>query len=366
MQHQSLPHHLHLPLTRLAASFNSVTTSYKFYWLLVLLAHVQSGEGKTVSIHHLLIQMVKLAWYPSRYYKLSFGSQDKLAPLAAMLSRDTVENLESINDSGLHREIEKLGRYVPYRFLRPFFAAQTRGLRDYKVSTKLQSLAAEAFAAGDSYPLYRFIGENGKMIELHPMWYDYFRSHLSIIRAFCFWHLVSYLQKHNPNVPGIPNKLFEPQNRVMTRAVQFWQTALNELPGLRCIYSGDILSKDDFSIDHFIPWSFVTHDLLWNLTPTSKSINSAKGNCLPKFERYFTPFCAHQYQAFQAVAQHNRAKLLDDYVVLFKANSIQEIRSLQESDFEAVLRRELSPQFQIAQNLGFMTDWEYQGWKNKG
>jgi HNH endonuclease len=38
---------------------------------------------------------------------------------------------------------------------------------------------------------------------------------------------------------------------------------------------------DAFSIDHFLPWSFVAHDLLWNLTPVFGTTNSKKGDALP-------------------------------------------------------------------------------------
>lgn len=46
------------------------------------------------------------------------------------------------------------------------------------------------------------------------------------------------------------------------------------------IYIGQILTENDISIDHFVPWSYVAHDEMWNLNPTTKSINSSKRNNL--------------------------------------------------------------------------------------
>lgn len=37
----------------------------------------------------------------------------------------------------------------------------------------------------------------------------------------------------------------------------------------------------EISIDHYVTWSFVLHDELWNLIPTFKNINSYKGNNIP-------------------------------------------------------------------------------------
>lgn len=52
---------------------------------------------------------------------------------------------------------------------------------------------------------------------------------------------------------------------------------------MRCIYSGEPV-LDDFSLDHFVPWSFGVHDWIWNLVPARKSANSRKGLRLPTDE----------------------------------------------------------------------------------
>lgn len=51
------------------------------------------------------------------------------------------------------------------------------------------------------------------------------------------------------------------------------------------------LNDKNISIDHFVPWSYVAHDELWNLTPTTRSINSSKSNNLPDWNRYFPILC---------------------------------------------------------------------------
>ncbi len=49
-------------------------------------------------------------------------------------------------------------------------------------------------------------------------------------------------------------------------------------------YTGKILDKNDISVDHVIPWSFMYSDDIWNLVLTSKSYNSSKGNRVPTEE----------------------------------------------------------------------------------
>jgi hypothetical protein len=48
---------------------------------------------------------------------------------------------------------------------------------------------------------------------------------------------------------------------------------------LRCIYSQAMLTGVE-SLDHYVPWSFVLHDRIWNLVPVTLSANSAKSDRL--------------------------------------------------------------------------------------
>ncbi len=86
------------------------------------------------------------------------------------------------------------------------------------------------------------------------------------------------MQRCNPSTPAIANKLFPPQNREsLTNETKYWKLIL-EHSEINCIYSNAILKKESLSLDHYLPWSFVAHDQLWNLIPTIPSVNSAKSN----------------------------------------------------------------------------------------
>jgi hypothetical protein len=53
-----LPPSSRLPVEHLATSFNSVTNSYKFYWLLAILEHLKETQSRSVSIDQLVARMV--------------------------------------------------------------------------------------------------------------------------------------------------------------------------------------------------------------------------------------------------------------------------------------------------------------------
>jgi CRISPR/Cas system Type II protein with McrA/HNH and RuvC-like nuclease domain len=54
----------------------------------------------------------------------------------------------------------------------------------------------------------------------------------------------------------------------------------------RCFYTNATLveGKGKIAVNHFIPWSFVHSDNLWNFVLTTPSLNSRKSNKLPSNE----------------------------------------------------------------------------------
>jgi hypothetical protein len=50
-------------------------------------------------------------------------------------------------------------------------------------------------------------------IEIHPGWQLYLQQNRSVLTKFYLRHLTNYLQKNNPNVPSIAEKLFESQTK---------------------------------------------------------------------------------------------------------------------------------------------------------
>ncbi|WP_288087365.1 HNH endonuclease domain-containing protein [Roseiflexus sp.] len=369
----SLPYSSHLPVSALAASFNDVTNSYKFYWFLSILEKIKDEQRRTLPILDLLAHMLAMVWYPTNYFRLSFGKQDRLGGIAVLLGKraglpmNAAADLiaEAVlrhvsSDDDLGKSILNLARYVPYRFLRPFFAQDLRGIRDTEVNSRIMGLAFSVFHDPVSPCLYRFVKLQQLCIEIQPLWFDYLQQNLSILRGFCLWHLVQYLQKNNPNVPNIAGKLFEPQERDLRQAREFWNIVLEQKGWLECIYSGSELERGQFTLDHFIPWSFVTHDALWNIVPASRSANSSKSDNLPKIEHYFDAFSSAQFEAVKIVSERRSfARLLEDHVLLFKVASQDDFLLMDPESFRKTLFNSIAPQIQIARNMGFPSEWVY-------
>ncbi len=368
-----LPKSKHLPIHLLSTVFRNTQNSYKFYWFLSILEHVKETGENRIPLDELIARMVAKVWYPVNYFRIFFGKQDQLSQLVLTLKSETtlqdddnevkvldkiLSILKTSKNSGLGKKLRDLTRYVPYRFVRPWFATELRGLEDYKVSKLLKVFVGNERNRIGELCLYTIIQKPSLSIEIPQLWLSYLQEHNKILQEFCLWNLVSYLQKNNPNVPNLSEKLFAPKARDLSRARIFWKIVLSEQPQFVCIYSNVPVSAEKFSIDHFIPWRFVTHDLLWNLIPTLKFINSAKSDCIPSLDVYFDRFAKIQHLAFLTVYQTRKMKLLEDYSFLFR-KELKAVKNLSEVEFKNTLRSVLEPLVQIAANMGYESNWVY-------
>ncbi|WP_027303016.1 HNH endonuclease domain-containing protein [Rudanella lutea] len=366
-----LPESTELDISRLARVFADTTNSYKFYWLLAILDDLKENDRSIISLNDLALRMVANVWYPLDYFKLSFGSQDGFKPIADFVSarmvvdhsKNSLPVFEQLTTKLTHQElatvykmVDTRVRYVPYRFVRPFLSEFiTVEDKGDNVKNAIVHFSNTLFAVDPNRVMYRF---SKGAIEISSVWKDYLQKHQAILRGFTYWHLLRFLQKNNPIVVGLPDKLFKHSERDLKQAETFWKSYLQTHSALTCIYSGQLITRQNISLDHFLPWSYVVHDQLWNIIPTPKSVNSAKNNSLPSEVAYFEKYAQLQFDAFTFHAQNGHSKLLADYFALFG----QDLNSLQNQPyawFREGLERAVLPQLQTARNMGFAYPFIY-------
>jgi phage repressor protein C with HTH and peptisase S24 domain len=344
--------------------FNDTATSYKYVWFLALLSLIRRSEEKSILMSDILTEIAVIAWHPVCLYRLSLGRQDTLQK--AILAIREKSNLKPDADGKSIRgfvasspetqaALDYFKRHVPTRFLTPWFADKLRGVADYLRDGQIQRFARESQGTPFACPYWFDAGS----ICLNESWRMFLVENAAVAQAFAEYHLALYLQSRNPNVPGVVNKLRAPTQRQLTTARQFWrlvhadfqQSARAE--AFRDIYADQPLG-DSFAIDHFLPWSFVVHDLLWNLTPVEPTTNSRKNDVLPDLDLYLPRLAKLHFSAIQMAKK--RPKALEDYIDCFKLDA-SEMLALGENGFAAKYREVILPQAQIAINQGFQSGW---------
>lgn len=346
--------------------FKDTTNSYKLVWFLAILSLMKRSEERSLRLADMFTEMTVAAWHPVCLYRLSLGRQDKLQEVIQEIQKSS--NLQpNATPEAIRRfvagsaetqaKLEFFKRYVPTRFLTPWFADKLRGERNDAARTReIQAMAKESqttpFAS-----LYFFEHDS---IRLNDSWRSFLSENLGIVQSFAEHHVALYLQARNPNVPGVVNKLRAPTARQLTVARNFWRLVRTDFEKVskpaefRDIYSERQLG-DSFSIDHFLPWSFVVHDLLWNLTPVEAATNSSKNDVLPNLDLYLPRLAKLHFAAIEAAKK--RPKFLEDYTDCFKQDAAS-LLALGEIGFVTKYREVILPQAQIAMNQGFQSGWK--------
>jgi len=335
-------------------SMRRLTNSYKLYWLYAILDFISKGKN-SVSFDNILINMIALAWHSVITYKLSLGVQDKLSQLIEYINekyyvKENISHTGLINfiaeiieeDEKVYNEAAKLLKYVPYRLISSFYADELKGIKDYKKNNMIVDLADNRKA------IYRLEDER---IIINEKWIEYIKANRLIISGWLKLKLIKYLQNRNPNVPAIPFKLDLESNRNLNSARKYWRKVI-EINAVRGIYTDQLIEKSNFDVDHFIPWSFVLHNKIWNLTPTIKSVNYSKSDKLPDLNTYLDKFCDQQYKALKIAIKYNFSnKLLEDYLEIDSYINLS--KGPAKNHFFKSIKSTIKPLYQIASNQGF-------------
>ena len=354
-----IPQSDRLTTNRLGKIFSNTVATYKFFWFVSILQIHAKRDNPRIDVWEILVQMVANAWYPIHYFKLSFGKQDKLSEIVIKLHETTGIPIDAsvrevadtlwaqINDRTIKRCITDLKNNVPYRFLRPWIDTS---------DNRLMVAHSQALENGCLYSLHK-IGPVFYII-LNPAWDTYLHAHYNILMDFAYWNLTLFLQTRNPNVPAIPNKLIRPDGRnSLTKQHNYWDMVMTIGGPIHCIYTDKLLHPKDYDLDHFIPWSFVCHDLLWNLIPSNGSINSSKSNKLPDLDFYLPKLAALQHQSIKVMINANKEpKVMEDFVSL--GYSAKDLADMSSERFRELYDKTFNPISQIALNMGFET-WKY-------
>ena len=127
-------------------------------------------------------------------------------------------------------------------------------------------------------------------------------DHTVNILGWIQYEKVKWLQNNNPEVLGLVYKLTPTEEKVrkLKKVRDLWQDIM-EVQEIRDVFTGQPVKKKKYDIDHFIPWSFVMNDELWNLMPMDASLNSSKSNRLPKWNPFFQNFAQNQYLMYQMI-----------------------------------------------------------------
>ena len=338
-----VPRHPFLRTQALNRVFDNTAASYKFFWFLAVLELSRMSHGQ-LSLRELFVEMAAQAWHPVNLFRLSFDTKnadEKCVDQLQGVLREIAANEAKLSDglrpnsslieirSRLHgymRELGFLGDLVPMRFLSPFVNGRMpQGTPRHRINKEIIRIVDELKVSEDAAP-YHFTPGRDSLV-LHADWQAFFVEHAAILRGFVEIGLVRFLQAKNPTVPGLANMLRMPMARDLGRARNFWEQAnqahlTQHSASLTNLYTGRSLDGS-FVVDHFMPWSYVAHDYIWNTVPTDQFTNSSKNDRIPSVSRYVVGLAELHHFALRSAVKRSASgkadyQLLSDHMSLWR------------------------------------------------
>ena len=348
---------------------------YKFYWLEAIVHLVAEGVAET-TFDEIIDEMICNAWYSVREFHVhlsGLGSDgtvrdglerailrlSELGGLPANASTVEIRNEIKTHNKELYQAKEQLTHMVPYRALAGFFA--NAGEIVNWDSVRRLTAYVEAFDRNHTALPYTF-GTSSKLkkeIRFHPAWIRMIQDNTVSILGWIQYEKVKWLQNNNPEVPGLVYKLapMDEKMRKLGKVRKLWEGVLENRP-IQDVFTGQLIQEKKYDIDHFVPWSFVMNDELWNLMPMDSSLNSSKSNRLPKWDPFFRRFADNQYVMYELIQEYPGIHKL--YEGCFRDN-LHSIWAGQElyrpgntrETFESILEKNMLPVYDSARRQGY-------------
>jgi len=262
-------------LKYLVSSYNN--SSYKY---LVALSIIYSFNGqKRYTFEELLRFVIPFYFNMAVRFKIVERASGKIPKVIQNIIDYSEENR-------LNYLCEKDFDFLCKQNLRTFFACP---LSCFEPSKNRQSRLG--FPAQQPQNVAKIEGENTffkyslreKYIELTPKFYALLndRNMKDITKDIVLLALVRFLEKYN-TAPNLLHKISgEEPKRDLSKFKKIFTDKNSPLYCQYCCVCGQPLKnrgKEDFSLDHFIPFNYLYSDDIWNLIPAHKSCNSFKSN----------------------------------------------------------------------------------------
>jgi len=198
-----------------------------------------------------------------------------------------------------------------------------------------------------------------KEVFFQPLWIEMIQDNLVSILGWIQYEKMKWLQNNNPEVPGLVYKLspMDEKMRKLGKVKNLWESIL-DVTDIYDVFSENRIVSGQYDIDHFIPWSFVMNDELWNLMPMNPAMNASKSNRLPEWEPFFRRFADNQFVMYELIHEKPGIHRLFEGCYRDNLHSIWAGRELyipgnSKETFTAILEKNMRPVYDSARRQGY-------------
>lgn len=351
---------------------------YKFYWLEAIVNLISERKEET-TFNEIIDEMIANAWYSVVEFHIHLSGvvsgevKDGLeravlklcsiSDLNSNASKMEIKDAIKTHNAELLQEKKQLTNMVPYRALAGFFARHDQNVK-WDSITRLITYIEMFNNTYERLPYILGTSPNlQKEVIFNIDWIKMIQDNTVAILGWIQYEKVKWLQNNNPDVPGLVYKL-APLNEKMRKLAnvrKLW-TSIMDLHVIHDVFTEDIIKVDDFDVDHFVPWSFVMNDELWNLMPMDSGLNSSKSNKLPKWDPFFKKFAENQFIMYEEINSKEAIRKLFEKCYRDNLHSIWANQELyrqgnSRDEFYKILETNMKPVYDSARRQGYQL-WE--------
>ena len=242
--------------TSLFSSQVVMVSSYKYGFLKAILDNLYNvDKNLKLSFDQLFSKFAEIYWNLILKYKLQQQAK-----------KETY--LEQI----LHDAIEKYG--LPDNI--PYESISSSAMIDisHQVKQKCKKYVVGALFEDTKRLLYSF-SKGGEWIQINAQMYEFICKHKVAIEKMNYYEWARFLERVNSGseVDHLLSKIDQSAKR--SNLSYYRDILFDEFENV-CFYCGKKISKGHVEVDHFIPWSFIKDDNLWNFVLACPECNNRK------------------------------------------------------------------------------------------
>jgi len=247
----------------------SMENTYKMCWARALVELcVKDPQRQLIEFEDIGKLMFQYYWDQTIFFNLEQGPNLKKRPALHQIVLEKIKQYRKINLQPI-KFIRTTAVEIPFNEISKILT-QDVSYRFQKVSDRHKEI-------------YNYTKGETKLYIHHP---NLINEHSQLLFELINYRWSQKLEDLN-NSPRIAQKVRGTDRDEVPRRSslkKFHQYLDYENPDHICFFSGEKISKEDLSIDHIIPWSFMYSDDLWNLVYVKKSKNSSMSNRIKKDE----------------------------------------------------------------------------------
>lgn len=250
--------------TILLSSKSVKSSTYKYALIKAIIENLyQVNDQFELTYDQLAFSFTKIYWNLIVQHSLLHQNRGKTARVVTIIKDEQTKN-------GIPSEMifDKLNEKLQIKLIN-------------KIKTTMKENVYGALY-GDSRGSFYGFDHKKEILKLNPSVHSFMLNYQRLIVNLANYHMAAMIEELN-EVPNTNYLLGKVESIGKRSSLKLYEKILLKYFKAECFYCNKIFTglNRETQVDHFIPWSFVQSDQIWNLVLSCNKCNSSKSDKLP-------------------------------------------------------------------------------------